>query len=163
MDTKDIAAYHHDWYLRHKPEHLARTSAYQKTHKDEMRGYRAKYYKKNRSKIEAQGQQRHQANPARRLLAGAKARAKREGLAFNLVLADVIIPEFCPVLGMKLVASTSRMHPDSPSLDKINSVLGYVKGNVIVVSWRANHIKTDATPLELMKVANFYAGVSHAV
>ena len=33
---------------------------------------------------------------------------------------------------------------------------GYVKGNIIVVSMRANRIKTDATFDEIRKVADFY-------
>jgi hypothetical protein len=41
-------------------------------------------------------------------------------------------------------------------MDKIVPSKGYVKGNVIVVSKRANQIKSDATVAEIMKVAEFY-------
>ena len=41
----------------------------------------------------------------------------------------------------------------SPSLDKIKPHLGYVPGNVLVVSHRANMIKHDATPEELSLLA----------
>ena len=44
----------------------------------------------------------------------------------------------------------------SPSIDRIIPTLGYVRGNVIVVSLKANRIKNDATPDELMEVARFY-------
>ncbi len=40
----------------------------------------------------------------------------------------------------------------TPSLDRIDSSLGYVKGNVWVISWRANHIKTDASLEELKQL-----------
>lgn len=46
--------------------------------------------------------------------------------------------------------------PNSPSLDKIVPELGYVKGNIVVVSLRANQIKSDATIEELQAVAKFY-------
>ena len=45
----------------------------------------------------------------------------------------------------------------TPSLDRINPKLGYVKGNVQVISWRANNIKRDATAEELRLVADFVA------
>jgi hypothetical protein len=41
-------------------------------------------------------------------------------------------------------------------LDRLIPELGYVKGNIAVVSTRANTLKRDATPEELMKVARFY-------
>ena len=40
--------------------------------------------------------------------------------------------------------------------DRIDPKKGYVKGNIIVVSMRANRIKTDATVDEIRKVADFY-------
>mgnify|MGYP006166398807 FL=1 len=40
---------------------------------------------------------------------------------------------------------------------KVNSLKkGYVKDNIIVVSMRANRIKSDATVDEIRKVADFY-------
>jgi hypothetical protein len=48
----------------------------------------------------------------------------------------------------------------SPELDRIVPSLGYVKGNVLVVSRRANRIKTDATVEELQQVASFYAALT---
>jgi len=49
------------------------------------------------------------------------------------------------------------MGPNSPSLDRIDNSKGYVKGNVIVVSWRYNSLKKDGTPAELVAVALFAA------
>jgi len=39
--------------------------------------------------------------------------------------------------------------PSSPSLDRFNPACGYEVGNVVVVSNRANQIKSDATPEEM--------------
>jgi len=38
----------------------------------------------------------------------------------------------------------------------INNYKGYIKGNVIIVSWKANRLKWDASKDELLKLANFY-------
>lgn len=47
------------------------------------------------------------------------------------------------------------MRNNSPSLDRINNKKGYVKGNVAVISMRANHVKADGTTAELTAIANF--------
>lgn len=75
----------------------------------------------------------------------AKKRAKLRGIEFSIDPEDVEIPDVCPLLGIKLVRGNGVLQHSSPSLDRINSGLGYIKGNVWVVSYRANAIKNDAT------------------
>ena len=70
----------------------------------------------------------------------AKYRAKQKGLDFNITKEDIVIPDTCPLLGTPM---------ESPSLDRIDSTKGYVKGNVWVISNRANTLKNDATLTEL--------------
>lgn len=91
------------------------------------------------------------------LFRSAKARAKRKGLAFTLRQADIVVPLACPVLGILLQRGTRQNRGSAPSLDRINPREGYVPGNVVVVSWRANNLKRDALPSELRKVALFYS------
>lgn len=43
---------------------------------------------------------------------------------------------------------------DSYSLDRIDSSRGYVKGNIWVISLRANRIKNDSTVEELRLIAD---------
>ncbi|AMR79437.1 MULTISPECIES: hypothetical protein [Cupriavidus] len=93
---------------------------------------------------------------ARLLLKSSRYRAKRGGLRHTLTLADIYVPDRCPVLGLRLIPSKGRAGPNSPSLDRIDSRKGYVPGNVIVVSWRANELKKNATLLEMERVAAFY-------
>lgn len=51
----------------------------------------------------------------------------------------------------------------SPSLDRIRGDLGYVPGNIIVISNRANRIKSDASIRELRDIASFYATLGRSV
>lgn len=95
---------------------------------------------------------RRQADPAALMLVSARGRAKEKGIPFNIVSADIPVPEVCPVLGLKLVIGVGACSDSSPSIDRIIPSLGYVKGNVRVISRRANRIKNDATPDELYKV-----------
>lgn len=97
----------------------------------------------------------------RRIYQRCKSRAKIAGIPFNLDLNDIVVPTHCPVLGILLKTSTGRQgyHPASPSLDKIRPHLGYVKGNVRVISARANLLKNDASVEELEKVLADLKGV----
>lgn len=96
------------------------------------------------------------ANPARYLWRGAKSRARRNGIPFDLVPGDILVPSHCPILGIPLVIADGRQTDNSPSLDRIDYRKGYIKGNVEVISWKANRIKSNATIEELMKVAVYY-------
>lgn len=97
---------------------------------------------------------------AQRLLYHAKWRAKRDGLEFNLEIEDICIPDVCPLLEVPLTlsyyASTDKgpkLH--GPSLDRIDNNIGYIKGNVWVISHQANTMKGCATLQELQTfVAN---------
>ena len=94
-------------------------------------------------------------NWKRRTLNSARHRAKKRGMEFNITVDDIIIPQVCPVLGIKLQVNNgvaTRKNGDSPSLDRINNALGYIKGNVRVISARANHLKSDATIEEIRAV-----------
>lgn len=87
-----------------------------------------------------------------------KFRAEKKGIEFDIEVDDIEIPEFCPILGTKLKANISKGGDhNSPSLDRIDPSKGYVKGNVHVISKRANVIKSDATEEEVRKVADWMA------
>lgn len=67
------------------------------------------------------------------------------------------MPESCPVLGIPMFSGTDGIQCDnSPTLDRIIPELGYVRGNVIVVSAKANRIKNDATITEIQQVLDYY-------
>lgn len=85
-----------------------------------------------------------------------QSRAKRDGIVFALRVEDVVVPEFCPVLGIRLERSRRNGPEDnSPSLDRIRPELGYVPGNVAVVSQRANRLKNNGTAEEHEAIARF--------
>ena len=95
------------------------------------------------------------------LLNSARYRAKRDGIPFDLTLEDIVIPEVCPVLGIPLHHNTSRGTSDnSPTLDKIIPELGYVRGNIAVMSAKANRIKSNASLADLAAVTRWMLAVS---
>lgn len=92
--------------------------------------------------------------PIRRWIQSAKRRAERNGWEFDLDY-DIVVPEFCPVLGIKLSPVRSRHSPASPSLDRFDNAKGYTKGNVRVISWRANKLKCDGSLEEFRKIVAY--------
>jgi len=94
-------------------------------------------------------------SPVRKLRQAAARRARDCGIPFSLQSGDITIPTHCPVLGIELRPGPNGGHANSPSLDRIRPELGYVSGNVAVISMRANRIKNDATPAELRRVADW--------
>jgi hypothetical protein len=97
---------------------------------------------------------RKRKDPARYLYFRVKYRAKTDGIVFELEPSDIFIPEFCPVLGLRLSPVWAPQGDEAkPSLDRLDPTKGYVRGNVTVISLRANRIKTDATAEEHERIA----------
>jgi len=91
-------------------------------------------------------------NPEKIMLHMARSRARGEGYLCTITTMDISIPEYCPLLGLRLEQGTEKRTDASPSLDKIRPELGYVPGNVWVISWKANRIKNNATLQELQMI-----------
>ena len=85
----------------------------------------------------------------------AKSRAKKQNIVFDLDPKDIFIPELCPVLGIPLFRGDGVISDNTPSLDKIIPSKGYVKENIIVISYKANRIKSDANYEDIQKVADW--------
>jgi len=114
---------------------------------------RKDHYKKNpeyyaRKRLEADSKVEN------RILTRIKSRAKRDGIQFDLDLEDIIVPIKCPVLGIQIITIPRGgcNQYGSPSVDRIIPELGYTKGNIRVISGRANLLKSNATVEELEKV-----------
>jgi hypothetical protein len=101
--------------------------------------------------------ERHAEFPEKIILQHAKSRAKKKNIEFNLTKDDIKIPEKCPVLGIKIQKGDGYVKFDSPSLDRIDPTLGYIKDNIIIVSFKVNAIKNNVTIEEMeLIVKNFY-------
>lgn len=113
--------------------------------------YSTDAYRARRMLLRKQNWQKH-------LLTAIKSNAKRRGIFFDLTVADVPWNEVCPVLGVPIAPAFGSKKPadTSVSIDRIDNSKGYVPGNVVVVSYRANRIKNDASLEELERLVTFY-------
>lgn len=96
-----------------------------------------------------------------------KNNAHKKGIPFTIELNDIEQPEFCPILGIKLNygwgGKTGHLRdPAKATLDKVIPQLGYIPGNVFVISWRANKLKSDMTYEELEKIMNYIKEKTYA-
>lgn len=71
--------------------------------------------------------------------------AKRRGIYFTLKYTDFELPEYCPILNIKLEYNGNGNHPNHASLDRVNNSKGYIPGNVMVISRLANAMKNEAS------------------
>lgn len=128
----------HRWYLANKAWVRERDSTPEK--REIKRQHNAKWLANNRVK---------------RWLTVARRRADKCGFGFNIDETDIIIPETCPILGIPLFFSPNTKTDNTPSLDRMDSQLGYIKDNVWIISWKANRVKNNATLDELIKIGEW--------
>lgn len=84
-----------------------------------------------------------------------KANALTAGHEWTIEFGDIEFPKVCPILGIELDYWADKVQENSVSFDRLDSTKGYVKGNVIIVSWRANRIKNNGTAEEHKKIYEF--------
>lgn len=165
------------------PEYRAKKAAYQRAYnqknKEKAQQHRKSYYEKNADVCKEKSRavyhtdltlSREKLNkrrvnvPWKIMCSSAKGRSNKQGLEFSLTPEYIksIWPEnnCCPVFGTKFTkANIGDSRDASPSLDRIVPSLGYVEGNVIVVSLLANRMKNNGSLQQLKRLYDFYSGL----
>ena len=117
------------------------------------------YYIEHKEILNAQSRAHRGRNPEKRLWLSARTRARLKNLPFNIQVGSIVIPKRCPALGIVLQSpvgkEATRAVDSSPSLDRFKPELGYVMGNVFVVSRLANIIKNNATADQVLSVGRW--------
>lgn len=109
------------------------------------------WQKLNPEKVRSASERAKKNNPERNLWNNAKCRAKKRGIEFTITKEDIVIPEFCPYLEVKL--DSWGIKDFCPSLDRIDNTKGYTKDNIQVISTKANRMKNTASLEELKTFA----------
>lgn len=132
------------YYKEHREQEIARA---QKSNR-----------KKSRKVINDYKRGLNRRNPLSIILQQAKRRAKLKGIPFDISLNDIELPDTCPALGIKLQVNKDYAKDNSISIDRLIPELGYVKGNVAIISHKANTIKSNGSIEELEKVLLWMKG-----
>jgi len=179
----DKVEYHKKYYAKNRERILARGKEYKKNNKEKVMMHSKKHYEKNRERLLEYRKQYYAEHGeevnARRLekirnikkhsdltysflnkrILGCQARGKKIEKNCSLTTEELLelIPKDlkCPVFGTKF-SFGKGLNQFSMSIDRIDNNKGYHKDNVVVVSFKANAMKSSATLKELYQVADFY-------
>jgi hypothetical protein len=162
--AKQRKQYNQAYYAKNKEKLKADAKRYYYENQEKAIEKVQEYRDKNRPIIQEKGRTYYRRKLTNRLLNSARARAKKYKIDFNITEEDIFVPTHCPLLGIPLKVaqgkSSSKMH--SPSLDRFDINKGYVKGNVWVISYKANTMKSDASLQELQNlVTNLQKHTDH--
>lgn len=142
-----------------KPEYLKQKREYNQRPyvKAQRKAYKERYYAEKKEQLLIQQREYYSLpeNRAKKLYGKTKERALKDGIPFDIELSDVVIPTHCPYLGIELTHNLGKGFLDSnSSIDKIIPELGYIKGNIQVISRLANQMKNSATKEQLLMFAH---------
>lgn len=116
----------------------------------ERKSIRMKIFPDERAKYLQQKRGEFLRRYIKQMLNRTRLRAKNKKIDFNIDESDIIIPDKCPILEVPLVIGTKGDYEYSPSIDRIDNTKGYVKGNIQIISKKANSMKNSATTKELL-------------
>lgn len=179
-NKEKISKQHKKYVKKNRPRIRIRHKRWRDNNKDKVLGYTFKRkkvkseYDKNwwqkllpeekSKKMQATNKNRDkftENNPELIIYRTAKKRAQRNNMIFDLDIQDICIPDVCPVLGIKLnkkvykKGTNQRLKDCRPSIDRIDNNLGYIQSNIIIISLRANRLKSDATSQEITALARW--------
>ena len=143
--------------------------------KEEIKEYNKKWRESNKEKIKEYNKKRtterksessskdyrnnktkefRENNYEKFLLYQIKASAKKRNLEFNLTIEDIVIPKFCKYTNIELTKTIGGgLLNSAPSIDRIDTNKGYIKGNIQIISHLANKMKSNCTIDELLTFA----------
>jgi hypothetical protein len=112
------------------------------------------YYANNREKLLINSKVSRERHYESQILRSTKAAATRRGLEFNLTIEDIIIPDYCKYLETPLTRKQGQGRVwTNASIDRIDNMKGYVKGNTQIISLKANLMKAHSSAEELLTFA----------
>ncbi len=135
---------------------------YRAKNKEKLFKQKQDYFKKNsailvkKQKVYTETVKRER--PITYMLREIKKRAKQMGVAFDLKEEDLFMPTHCPILGIPLEFQEKQQSNNSPSIDRIDPNIGYVRGNCFIISMKANRMKQDHTIETIKKFITYMEG-----
>ena len=150
------AEYHKEYYQKNKERIAEYKKEYKQKNKERIAEYKKEYDQKNKRSKPTPDMYRFFSNKASKL----KTKSRENKIPYDLdgKYLQSIYPEDgkCPALNIEMKAGSDSDWRLSPSVDRIDPSGGYIRGNVIWISWLANCIKTSATPKQIITVGEFY-------
>lgn len=151
------------WRQANPEKRRAYKRAYDEKNREQKRERDRMSYHRNKDRNREKRKLRTLATPPEcTMIYKTRWRAKSRGIEHTITTADLLpLPEFCPVFGTRLEYKKGhgKPGPNAASVDRIDNSKGYVLGNVVIVSQRANVMKNDGTVEEHRRIADFYGSL----
>ncbi len=128
---------------------------YREQNAEKIKSLNSKWREDNKTEIAEKATVKKSKNLNRVMWQSAKERALKRNLNFSITPEDIKIPEFCPILGIRLQRNTGGASENSPSLDRIVPDIGYIPENIWVISHLANSMKNNADKYQLLAFASW--------
>ena len=120
--------------------------------KEQQREYMREYRIKNKDAILARDHQNRIENPLRRLWRQVSSRKENLNISREEFMR-LLVPDVCPALGIPISYELGR--DNFPSVDRINPNKPYEVGNVAIISYRANMLKSVGSAREHELIAKW--------
>jgi hypothetical protein len=143
-----VSAYHKERYLRDVEGNRAQRREYASSNNPARLKYNKRWAKEDNRR-----------RPWVKAYHSAKQRAKKKDIAFDLTpeYLESIWTDTCPIFGIELVVGAGVKDDASYSLDRIVPEKGYIQGNIVVVSLKANRMKNNGTIDDIAALYEFYS------
>ena len=156
----DLSQENTTWYRQKNYVHLCNDCNREEKHKQSAiaRAKNPEFYNGrsfiHRNAMKTKNPVRYTAQQAR---GSAKKRAAALGLDYDLTsqFIESIANTHCPILGVELKYGGGDRADNSATLDRIDPNQGYVKNNVQIISFKANLMKSNASPSEMLRFARW--------
>ena len=151
----------YNYYHRDPEKARAKARRWYSKNAEKAKAHTQKWRENNKDKVKANKDAWVQIpeNRVRNALTQAKRRAKNKGIDFSISIVDLLpLPEVCPIFGTPINYSGTKQKgfvDDCYSIDRIDATKGYIPGNVRIISWRANRLKSDASLQELELIIKY--------
>lgn len=169
MSTPEHRAAVEKWRQANKERVAAYQREYRKKHPEKLKEADRRKYKKRADEIKLKQKEMRQdpnyvyprQSYPNLMNHAAKVKARKKNLPFDLTVEYIasIWPtdNQCPVFGTLFeTAAKGTSRDTSPSLDRKIPSLGYIQGNVHVISMKANRIKNDASLEDLQRILAYF-------
>ena len=95
------------------------------------------------------------------LRGGALQRSKKNNIPFNIPTYKDLpkVPKYCPILRIPLIIGRGVSTDNSPTLDRIDNNKGYIKGNIHIISRKANQMKSNANLKEIEMLYDYMKAI----
>jgi hypothetical protein len=156
-----ITLYNKKYYKENKEKIDSKWKEYYENNKETILSQKRSYQKENKVKISLQ-KKSYDMEPVNKfakygrrinnwqsyLISSARHSAKKRGIEFNISENDIIDPAIstCPIFHTKFEIGAGKLSIYSATIDRIDNSIGYIPGNVWVISALANRIKHEAGP-----------------